>query len=110
MFETYVASVLSGYCICFSMACQVFSCVVASVLDACFKCFIYLQTYVVNVSCGYFQNRSGVVVGTRRSRRLGEGSRRDASSLHVRLRGAGDIQQNGWRGRPDTGIHPDIGR
>jgi hypothetical protein len=54
MFEIYVASVLSGCCICFSMACQVFPGVVASVLDVCFKCFIYLQTYVVNVSSGYF--------------------------------------------------------
>jgi hypothetical protein len=64
MFETYVVSVLSGCCICFLMACQVFSGVVASVLDACFKCFIYLQTYVVNVLSEYFQNRSGVAVGT----------------------------------------------
>jgi hypothetical protein len=49
----------------FAMAFQVFSGVFASVLDACFKCFIYLHTYC---KCfiwftGCFKNRSGVVVG-----------------------------------------------
>ena len=75
IFDTYVASVLSGYCICFSMAFQVFSGIVVSVLDACFKCFICLQTYVINVLSGCFQNRSGVAAGTRRSRRPSGGSR-----------------------------------
>jgi hypothetical protein len=50
-----------------------------------------------------------LLLGPRCSRRLGEGSRGDTSSLHVRLRGAGDIRQNGWRGCPDTGLHPDVG-
>jgi hypothetical protein len=33
--------------------------VFAIVSDACFKCFICLQTYAVNVSFGCFKNRSG---------------------------------------------------
>ena len=49
--------------------------VFVSVLDACFKCFICLQTYVINVLSGCFQNRSGVAAGTRRSRRPSGGSR-----------------------------------
>jgi hypothetical protein len=31
-----------------------------SVLDTCFKCFIYLQMYVANVSSGCFKSRSSV--------------------------------------------------
>jgi hypothetical protein len=49
MFRTYVASVLSGCCICFAMVFYVFSGVFSNVLDACFKCFIYPQTYVANM-------------------------------------------------------------
>jgi hypothetical protein len=39
---------------------QVFSGVFASVLDACFKCFICLQTHVANVSSGCFKSRLGL--------------------------------------------------
>ena len=60
MFYTYVASVLSGCCIYFAMAFQVFSGVFASVSDACFKCFICLQMYVANVLFGSFRSRSSV--------------------------------------------------
>jgi hypothetical protein len=47
MFHTYVASVLRGGCICFVMAFQIFLGVFANISYACFKCFIYLQMYVV---------------------------------------------------------------
>ena len=61
MFYTYVASVLSRCCVCVA---TIFKCffpdVFTSVLDACFKCFIYLQTYVASVVSGYFKSRSGV--------------------------------------------------
>jgi hypothetical protein len=61
MFHTYVASVLSGCCICFPMAFQVFfQMFSASVSDLCFKCFICLQTYIVNVLSQCFKSRSGV--------------------------------------------------
>jgi hypothetical protein len=60
MFHTYVASVLSRRCIYFAMSFQVFSGVFVSVSDACFKCFICLQTYVANVSSRCFESRSGV--------------------------------------------------
>ena len=33
----------------------------ANVSDACFKCFIFLQTRVAKVSSGCFKSRSGVV-------------------------------------------------
>jgi hypothetical protein len=39
---------------------QVFHVFFASALSACFKCFIYLQTYVANVSYGCFKSKSGV--------------------------------------------------
>ena len=58
---TYIASVLSGYCIYFAIAFHVFLGVFTSVLDVCFKCFICLRTYVANVSSKCFKSRSGVV-------------------------------------------------
>jgi hypothetical protein len=62
MFHTYVASVfiwiLHMFCNVFF---QVFLGVFASVSDACFKCFICLQTHVVNIfSYRYFKSRSSV--------------------------------------------------
>jgi len=39
---------------------QVFLGVFASVLDSCFKCFNYLQTYVVSVVSRYYKSRSSV--------------------------------------------------
>ena len=42
IFHTYVASVLSECCVCFTMVLRCFSGVFESVLDACFKCFICL--------------------------------------------------------------------
>ena len=56
MFHTYVASVLSGCCVCFTWFLSVF----ANISDACFKCFICLQTYVASAS-GCFKSRLGVV-------------------------------------------------
>jgi hypothetical protein len=65
---------LSRYCICFTQCCkcfiwmllmfcngfQVFSGVFTSVLDACFKCFIYLHICVSNIASGCFKSISGV--------------------------------------------------
>jgi hypothetical protein len=48
---------LSGCCVCFTMVSSVFSGVFASVSDTCFKCFIYLQTYVASVASGCFKSR-----------------------------------------------------
>ena len=45
----------------FAMTFQVFSDVFASVLDACFKCFICIKTYVANISFGCYKSRLGVV-------------------------------------------------
>jgi hypothetical protein len=42
------------------MAFQVFSGVFASVSEACFKCFICLQTYVANISSECFKVDRGV--------------------------------------------------
>ena len=39
IFHTYVASVLSGCCICLQLYFKCFSCVFASISDACFECF-----------------------------------------------------------------------
>ena len=52
MFHTYVACVLLICCVCL----QWFS----SVSDACFKCFICLQTYVASIAPGCFKSRSDV--------------------------------------------------
>jgi hypothetical protein len=65
VFQKHVASVfilgvaiwiLHMYCNGFS---SIFSDIFANILDACFKCFICLQTYVANISSGSFKNRSG---------------------------------------------------
>jgi hypothetical protein len=45
------------------MTFQIFSSVFISVSDVCFKCFIYLQTYVTNILFGCFKNKSGVAAG-----------------------------------------------
>jgi hypothetical protein len=42
---------------------QMFLGVLASVLDACFKCFICLLLYVTIVVSGYFKSRLGVTHG-----------------------------------------------
>jgi hypothetical protein len=44
----------------FYMVFKCFSYVFASVLDACFKCFICLQMYVASVTSRCFKSRSGV--------------------------------------------------
>jgi hypothetical protein len=65
---------LSGSCICFTHMLQMFyldvayvwkgfkcfSGVFACASDACFKCFICLQTYVASVACRRFKSRSRV--------------------------------------------------
>jgi hypothetical protein len=61
MFHTYVASVLSGCCVCFAMFFKCLLGVCASISDACFKCFICLQTYISNAVSGCFKSRSGVL-------------------------------------------------
>ena len=53
-------SVLSGYCVYFCNGFKCFLGVFASVSDACFKCFIYLQTYVTSVASECFKSRLGV--------------------------------------------------
>jgi hypothetical protein len=44
----------------FVMTFQVFLVFFASISDACFKCFICLQTYVANASSGCFKSILGV--------------------------------------------------
>jgi hypothetical protein len=46
---------LHMYCNDFS---SIFSDIFANISDACFKCFICLQTYAANISSGSFKNRS----------------------------------------------------
>jgi hypothetical protein len=53
------ASVSSGYCI-YLQRFSIFSDVLASVSDACFKCFNCLLLYVVTVASGCFKRRLGV--------------------------------------------------
>ena len=60
MFHTYIASVLSGCCVCVAMVLKCFMCFFASVLDACFKRFICLHTYVASVVSGCLKSRLGV--------------------------------------------------
>jgi hypothetical protein len=52
VFYLDVAYVCNGF--------QVFSCVFSSVSEACFKCFICLQTYVTTVVFGCFKSKPGV--------------------------------------------------
>jgi hypothetical protein len=59
------ASVLFGCCICLQWFSNVFLGVFTSVLDACFKCFICLLSYVATVASGCFKSRSGVAHGIR---------------------------------------------
>ena len=59
MFHTYVASVLSGCCVCLQWFLSVLG-IFASVSDACFKCFIYLQTYIASVLSRCFKTRLSV--------------------------------------------------
>jgi hypothetical protein len=73
VFIRMFASVSCGFCIYLQYCSGVF----ASVLDACFKCFICLLLYVAMVASRYFKSRSGVThrirVGSSRwrGRRLG---------------------------------------
>jgi hypothetical protein len=59
-----VAYVLHICCRCFicilhvfAMVFKLLSCIFASVSETCFKCYIYLQTYVASVASGYFKSR-----------------------------------------------------
>jgi hypothetical protein len=58
MFLTYIASVLSRCCVCLQWFSSVFRCFFAIVSQECFKCFIYLQTYVASVVSECFKSRS----------------------------------------------------
>ena len=60
VFEICFISVLSGCCLCFCNGFNCFSHVFASVSDACFKYFIWLQTYVASVACECFKSRSSI--------------------------------------------------
>ena len=62
-----------------------FSCVFASVSEACFKYFICLQTYVASVASRCLESRSGVAHVVIRVRSGG-----DASGPHAQCGGAGD--------------------
>jgi hypothetical protein len=53
-FHSYVASVLSGYYVCFAMVFENFSGAFF------FKCFICLRTYVASVASRRFKSKSGV--------------------------------------------------
>jgi hypothetical protein len=59
MLHIHVASVLSGCCIYFAMAFEMFLGVFASVLDVYCKCFTVL-TYVTSVLSGCYKSRSDV--------------------------------------------------
>ena len=50
VFEICFISVLSRCCLCFCNGFNCFSCVFASFSDACFKYFIWLQTYVLHLN------------------------------------------------------------
>jgi hypothetical protein len=88
MFHTYVGSIfiwmLHMFCNGFSSVFQMFF---ASVSDACFNCFICLQTYVTNVSSRCFKTRSGGAL-LQWCRRLTDG---DATGLGVDLDGGASI-------------------
>ena len=62
MFYTYVASVLSGYCLCVAIVFKsYFRCFCkfqTYVLSICSKCFICFQTYVASVLSGCCKSRS----------------------------------------------------
>ena len=101
MFHTYVSSVLSGCRTCFYNDFQMFSDVFANVLDACFKCFICLQTYIANVSSGYFKSKSDVAAGDPPvAVGIRAGEVEGAHDLRVGSGGAGDVQ---------TGMSPHVG-
>jgi hypothetical protein len=57
MLYTYVASVSSGCYVCLNGFSSVFKSFFASILDACFKCFIYILLYVASVTSGCFKSR-----------------------------------------------------
>jgi hypothetical protein len=92
----------------FTMICNCFSSVFASVLNVCFKCFICLLLYVATVASRCFKGRLGVA----RRMRVGSGRRRGtttgalphepdtlgAHSLPVRV-GSGSGQWHGRRPR-----------
>jgi hypothetical protein len=61
MFHTYIARVLSRYCICLQWFPSVSLCVFLQVFQkACFECFTCLQMYVAVVASECFKSRSGV--------------------------------------------------
>jgi hypothetical protein len=57
MFHTYVATILSGCCICFN-GFQEFSCVFASASNALLQVFQLFRTNVASVSSRCFKSRS----------------------------------------------------
>jgi hypothetical protein len=92
---------LSRCCICFAHMCkgdvayvcnrfqENFQVFFASVLEACFKCFICLQTYVASVAFGYFKSRLSVAY------LMHMGSRRGAIHPRTQSSDAGDVRTVG---------------
>jgi hypothetical protein len=108
MFHTYVESVLSWRCICFTIVFQVFSGVFTTILDGCFNYFICLYTYVANVLSGCFKSRlcvahvaMALLAGGRGRDRIWCGPQRRSSNLGTRRRqrGARLGRDAAWRGR-----------
>jgi hypothetical protein len=61
MFHTYDVSVLFRCCVCVATVFKCFLDVFTSVSETCFKCFIYLQSYVASILSGCSKSRSGVL-------------------------------------------------
>jgi hypothetical protein len=91
VFHTYVCECFICTLHMFAMVFKCFSGTFASVLDACFKCFICLLLYVVIVASGCFKSRSSV------AHRMCVGS--------SRRRG----RRSGWRGRHPGRCGPTAG-
>jgi hypothetical protein len=108
MFHTYVVSVLSVYCVCLQWFSSVFRCFFASVLEACFKCFICLQTYVATVASRCFKSRLDVCTCCLQLLEGARGVRRSTVARWGRSgasmpRGVGLGAYAGWRkGRVQT--------
>jgi hypothetical protein len=99
VFRRILQVCLYGCCICFTYILQVFYCVLLqlfftfsgvflNVLEVCFKCFIYLQTYIASVVSECFKSRSGVAHGMRVGRGHERSPRvvRRARALHGRAK------------------------
>jgi hypothetical protein len=84
MFHIYIASVLLRIV---AIVFHIFRCFL-NVLEVCFKCFIYLQTYIASVVSECFKSRSGVAHGMHVERGHEQSPRvvRRARALHGRAK------------------------